>query len=269
MSTYYRHGICLVPRGGLEPPHLSATDFESALSTDSIIWAYCRAPPPARRILLKARMTRLQFLYCRAGLTARRLDVLPRAPGSRANSLGGSDCTVQRPPPSAGGIQASVGPPSRVCALTDLLIPPYATLTCSCRPHIPDSPNSTAAKKTDGAQRGTRTPTPFGTSSSGLRVYQFHHLGDVFLYYSTKQVLCNSYLVGPDGIEPSTSAFVARRSVQLSYGPADWWGRWDSNPRIPGSEPGGLDQLTFTPHGLLVAGACLPAAGASELASCC
>ena len=29
--------ICLVPGGGLEPPHLAAADFESAASTDSAI----------------------------------------------------------------------------------------------------------------------------------------------------------------------------------------------------------------------------------------
>ena len=44
-----------------------------------------------------------------------------------------------------------------------------------------------------GAQDRTRTCTPFGTSTSSLRVYQFHHLG-------------NEHLVGPDGLEPPTYA---------------------------------------------------------------
>ena len=172
-----------MPRGGLEPPRLAATNFESAVSTSSIHPGRCQALPPACRILLKARMTRLQFLYCRAGLTARRLDVLPRA--KHVGEFSWRQRLHCAATSTLHGWHSSIGTRRPVSYAHLLTFRPRPTqplaATASSRPRhmLQDSPSSTAAKKTNGAQRGTRTPTPCGTTPSTLRVYQFHHLGIV------------------------------------------------------------------------------------------
>ena len=60
--------------------------------------------------------------------------------------------------------------------------------------------------------------------------------------------------VRPEGLEPPTTWFEARYSVQLSYGrikklmglAISFWGEWwDLNPRSSGPQP---DVLTPTPH---------------------
>lgn len=58
------------------------------------------------------------------------------------------------------------------------------------------------ATRTFGAQGGTRTPTPFGTATSTLRVYQFHHLGiSNFCSWSTWRG-SNSRLGFPSSVWP-------------------------------------------------------------------
>ena len=90
------------------------------------------------------------------------------------------------------------------------------------------------------------------TATSTLRVYQFRHLGRwnymMLHIIPTNRQNATVYVVGPRGFKPPTSAFVALRSVQLSYGPVVWRGRQDSNLRIPGSEPGALGLSASLPY---------------------
>src|SRR6185312_124968 len=55
----------------------------------------------------------------------------------------------------------------------------------------------------------TRTATPFGTTPSRWRVYQFHHQGS----------MRDTCLTGLTGLEPATSGVTDRHSNQLSYSP--------------------------------------------------
>ncbi len=67
----------------------------------------------------------------------------------------------------------------------------------------------------NGAQGGTRTPTPFGIRTSSVHVYQFHHLGRcisiriVFFLSILSKKLC---MVHPVGFEPTTDGFEDRYS---------------------------------------------------------
>ncbi len=70
-----------------------------------------------------------------------------------------------------------------------------------------DSPRGAASY----AQARTRTATPFGTTPSRWRVYQFHHLGP------------SVFRAGLTGLEPATSGVTVRHSNQLSYSPRHRW----------------------------------------------
>ena len=74
-------------------------------------------------------------------------------------------------------------------------------------------PLSYAGEVTRNAQERTRTATPFGTTPSRWRVYQFHHLG----HFSFLPVSCSR--AGLTGLEPATSGVTDRHSNQLSYSP--------------------------------------------------
>src|SRR5688500_15968174 len=58
----------------------------------------------------------------------------------------------------------------------------------------------------------TRTATPYGTTPSRWRVYQFHHQGE-----NDRQPI--TALTGLTGLEPATSGVTDRHSNQLSYSP--------------------------------------------------
>ena len=60
-----------------------------------------------------------------------------------------------------------------------------------------------------------RTATPFGTTPSRWRVYQFHHQG-ISCYLPYCDVRCAT---GLTGLEPATSGVTDRHSNQLSYSP--------------------------------------------------
>src|SRR5574340_591884 len=67
----------------------------------------------------------------------------------------------------------------------------------------------------------TRTATPYGTTPSRWRVYQFHHQGDC----SAPPARCALHappatrVTGLTGLEPATSGVTDRHSNQLSYSP--------------------------------------------------
>ncbi len=75
-----------------------------------------------------------------------------------------------------------------------------------------------------------------------------------FIRSCSFQSTCSGNKVRPEGLEPPTTWFEARYSVQLSYGrikklmdlAISFWGEWwDLNPRSSGPQP---DVLTPTPH---------------------
>jgi hypothetical protein len=66
----------------------------------------------------------------------------------------------------------------------------------------------------------TRTATPFGTTPSRWRVYQFHHQGLQTARAARHVGTALTNKAGLTGIEPATSGVTDRHSNQLSYSPS-------------------------------------------------